>query len=392
MKSAASASRFEDEVLRECGVGEGGRGEGSLRVPGPLVNDLQAYFGLFMLSDVIFEPECGILSGVPAGMSAGTVGPAARFRIKLHADDCGVLESMAGMDGVRAELRPAEARHSSFRLVLRDCRGGTSWRHGAMMELHAPAFLIAELAARSRLAELGRQLSMLGHELRQPLATISMANENLRVVLANAAQDSPHVVHALATIAEQVDRAQAMIRQTIDYAAGRASAGQPELAELARAAANAARLLVTQLEDAGIELELEPEQAGHRLPVALSQVELEQVLVNIVRNAAESIWARRRLGWNGTGRIAIRLRAEDTQFICEIADNGAGLSRGTPESGFQPFATTKGEEGTGLGLYLCEVLLAKAGGRMRLLPGMSEGARAEIILPRLTERAEATDG
>lgn len=376
VRSTASASNFEEEFPQEerCENPLGQDDAGAM--PPAVLDDLLQQLGFVALSDVTFDAACGILSGLPVGEGAAQ----SRTRIRIHADDCGLLESMACMDTVRLELRPAEGRYGSLQIVLQECRGGGAWKYGAIAWRQAPAFVVAELASRSRLAELGRQLCVLGHELRQPLTTISMANENLRVMLGDDV--SPSVAHAVDAVEEQVGRAQAIIRQVMDYAAGNRAtdAGQPEDAEFAAGMQNAARLLRAQLDAANVELTLEyPDLV---VPVGLSQIELDQILVNIVRNAIESISDRHQLGWSEQGKIAMRLNVDDTRIVCEIVDNGLGLQSGASEDGFQPFSTTKGAAGTGLGLYLCENLLFKAGGRLRLLPGEGEGARVEIVLPR----------
>ncbi|MEE4451580.1 sensor histidine kinase [Novosphingobium resinovorum] len=237
--------------------------------------------------------------------------------------------------------------------------------------------LFDTMAARARLADLGQQSSALAHELRQPLFSIAIANENLRMMLALGNMMQPQLTKAVERIAEQVQRAQTIIDHTLAYAAGKT--GGMVSADLGLAARNALRFLQPLFDASGIEID---ERNAHvRAEVGLCQIEVEQVFVNILRNAAESIEARREAGWQGTGRIALHIAVESGKVHCTVADNGAGLSKDLGQSAFQPFFTTKPRVGTGLGLHICRQVLGRIGGAVELVPGDTDGARVEIVLP-----------
>lgn len=237
--------------------------------------------------------------------------------------------------------------------------------------------LLDTIAAKSRLADLGEQSSALAHELRQPLFSIAVANENLRLLLGQANVAQPQLTKAIARIAEQVGRAQTIIDRTLAYASGQ-GAGAVR-ADVGLAASNAVRFLRPLFDVADIEID--DRQAHAHACVALCQVETEQVFVNILRNAAESIEARREADWRGAGRIAVRISVKGAKVCCAVTDNGAGLSGDAARSVFTPFFTTKPRIGTGLGLHICRQVLEKVGGMVTLIPGEDEGARVEMELP-----------
>ncbi|HUD27954.1 MAG TPA: ATP-binding protein [Novosphingobium sp.] len=237
--------------------------------------------------------------------------------------------------------------------------------------------LFETLAAKSRLADLGEQSSALAHELRQPLFSISVANENMRMMLGRSDMTRSQLDKAIARIAEQVERAQTIIDRTLAYASGR-STGMVR-ADIGLAASNAVEFLRPLFEAA--EIEIDDGGAHMHAPVNLCQVEAEQIFVNILRNAAESIEARRESGWQGAGRIAIRISQAGGLLRCVVADNGAGVTYDVAQAVFEPFFTTKPRIGTGLGLHICRQALAKVGGVVRLMAGEREGARVEIELP-----------
>ena len=237
--------------------------------------------------------------------------------------------------------------------------------------------LFETIAAKSRLADLGEQSSALAHELRQPLFSISVANENLRMMLGRCDITKSQLDKAIARIAQQVERAQTIIERTLAYASGnsRGAVG----ADIGLAASNAVEFLRPLFEAANIEID--DRGADVHASIGLCQVETEQVFVNILRNAAESIESRREGGWQGAGHIAIRIAVQEGAVRCVVSDNGAGLSGDTARAVFQPFFTTKPRVGTGLGLHICRQVLEKAGGVVTLVPGENEGARVEIELP-----------
>lgn len=231
------------------------------------------------------------------------------------------------------------------------------------------------LSTRTRLVDLDARASAIGHELRQPLFTIAMATENLRLTLDAPEIAKAEIQAAVERIAEQVERAQTIITQILDQ---HAKAGAPSgPVDPAQAANNAIRFLEGLLDT--IDVTVSGHEAGAL--VSMDAIQMEQVFVNVMRNAAESIAARRRTGWSGEGRMTIRFDTEGGRLRCRISDNGAGFAEGMEGTRFRPFVTTKGSEGTGLGLHICERILAAADGTIRLYRGETEGAEVELMLP-----------
>ncbi len=238
------------------------------------------------------------------------------------------------------------------------------------------ARLLRSAAGKTRLAELGQLSCTIAHELRQPLFTIAMASENLRLMLDSEESDRDRMQLSVDRIAEQVQRAQGIIDQTLAYATGADTT--VGVADLGEAAANAIRFLSGLLETSNTEIKAD--WSITPVLVGISRIEMEQVFVNVLRNAVESIEDRRRAGWEGSGKIVLTIERVGSSVRCIVTDNGAGVTREVSEEAFQPFFTTKARAGTGLGLHISRKILAKAKGVMRLVPGPVEGARIEIRL------------
>ena len=220
---------------------------------------------------------------------------------------------------------------------------------------------------------------MLAHELRQPLFTISMANENLRVMLEGSEPDQNRMRQAVLRIAEQVDRAQAIINRTLS--APSEQIVQRESTDVIDAIRSSVGL-VAELPEA-CDVEFISQLPEERMLVGLSRIETEQVFVNLLRNAVDSIADRYRGGWRGPGRVSVTLQASGGDLRCVVADNGAGIATATLKTVFEPFVTTKASGGTGLGLHICRQIVSKAGGSIELKSGRIDGALAVLRLPRV---------
>jgi two-component system C4-dicarboxylate transport sensor histidine kinase DctB/two-component system sensor histidine kinase TtrS len=248
------------------------------------------------------------------------------------------------------------------------------------------ARLLRSAAGKARLAELGHLSCTIAHELRQPLFTIAMASENLRLMLDSEGSDRERMQQSVHRIAEQVQRAQTIIDQTLAYATGVDT--EAGVADLGEAAANAIGFLSGLLESSQVEVKADWSLAP--VFVGVSRIEMEQVFVNLLSNAVDSIKDRRLTGWRGIGKIVLTIERVGANVRCIITDNGAGLTPQMSEAVFEPFFTTKARTGTGLGLYICRHIVEKAGGVIRLVPGPMEGARIEIRL-RVVPEAPASE-
>lgn len=217
----------------------------------------------------------------------------------------------------------------------------------------------------------------LAHELRQPLFTVALAAENLRLMLASDEPDGARMRQSVARIAEQVERAQAIIDQTLAHASGLQR--ERESADVVQAARKAEAAFETI--PAAREIDFSWDLPADRLLVDVNPVELEQVFVNLMRNAIESVRDRRESGGSERGLVAITIEMDDDHVCCLVTDNGAGLVSPDEDAFFQPFFTTKASRGTGLGLHICRQIIGKAGGQIGIRNHAPQGAEVWIRIP-----------
>ncbi len=131
----------------------------------------------------------------------------------------------------------------------------------------------------------------------------------------------------------------------------------------------------TEMRMRGIELERRYHPAAAVLCLA---GEIQQVLTNLISNALEAMVEKGRLL---VGVRAARDRSGREGVAVTIADNGAGMDRYTINRLFHPFVTTKGESGTGLGLWVSKGILDKHHGAIRVRSRMGKGTVFRIFLP-----------
>lgn len=116
-------------------------------------------------------------------------------------------------------------------------------------------------------------------------------------------------------------------------------------------------------------------QLGEIPRIACAPSQLNQVLLNLVTNAAQAI--------EGAGKIAIKTWADEVSVYVSVQDTGKGMSPETLKKIFDPFFTTKPVgEGTGLGLSISWQIIQQHGGRIKVASEPGRGTRFVIVLPR----------
>ncbi|MFH7319675.1 ATP-binding protein [Desulfurivibrio sp. D14AmB] len=218
-----------------------------------------------------------------------------------------------------------------------------------------------------KLAAIGQLSAGVAHELNTPLGSIL---GYARLLMKDKGL-APKQHERLAIIAEQAKKSSAIIQALLSFARhagqGQQVAKACDLNEIINAAL---QILTTELVKRKIELRLELEP----LPLIVADPRgLEQVVINLVLNAAQAIGSR--------GRIVIRTRQEGGRVVLAVADNGPGIPLEARSRIFDPFYTTKPlGEGTGLGLSICAGIVGDSGGSMEVADTPGGGATFLVSL------------
>ncbi len=232
--------------------------------------------------------------------------------------------------------------------------------------------LQSELVHVSRLTAMGEMASTLAHELNQPLAAISNYMKGCRRLLDQGNPELlPKVRDALDKGSEQAVRAGQIIRRLRDFV----SRGETEkrVEPVSRLIDEASALALVGAAQQGIvtRMNLDPRASF----VLADRVQVQQVLVNLLRNAADAMQdaARREL-------VLATALQEDGQVEISVADTGPGISDEVADRLFQPFVTTKAT-GMGVGLSISRTIVESHGGRLWVEPNAQGGATFRLTLP-----------
>lgn len=232
----------------------------------------------------------------------------------------------------------------------------------------------AELAHMARLNMMGEMATGMAHELNQPLSAISTyADVALRMVRGGNRQPDK-LIEALQGAGEQAVRASEIIRHLRQLV--RKQAPQKSAVDLNALAREVAGFMQFEARKQGIELLLNMDE---QLPiVSADSIQLEQVLLNLVRNSIDAIQATTCL----TRKIIITTGHNSDGWVeVVVRDSGPGISADLIGQIFEPFVTTKGATGMGMGLSICRSIIEAHGGRLRVRSTPGEGAAFFLTLP-----------
>lgn len=230
-----------------------------------------------------------------------------------------------------------------------------------------------EQAELRHLAKIGEMSTVLAHEIRNPLGTIKgfaqLLGERLR---------GEHAA-LLDPILAQSTRLERLSKDLLLY--GRKAEPVLQTIEAASIGETVRRHAMQSLEDA----ERHFESVAAELEVRTDPEILEQILLNLLRNAADAVQGR------ADALVRFEIAAAGTEVLLRLSDNGPGLSEEAQKRLFDPFFTSKAS-GTGLGLSISRKLAEALGGSLRIANGAAGGAVAELRLPQNTHGTDTHRG
>jgi len=345
--------------------------------------ELQQTIGFHVMSDVKYDPDARALTFRDVSLDgAGT-----QRTLIVHPTDHVLFEQIATTADSLIEFRQTTEDDQNQMLSLRESTGRFQWASGLLITLRQPKRMRELLLHQARLVDLGGMASAIGHELKQPLFTISMAAQSAQLLLqAEQADTIEAAKERLNRVVNQVGRAQIIIDRIVSY--GRISLTGDDQADVVDAIQSACMFLQPMLDREAITA-LHDDAANYAVNVP--RVALEQVMVNALRNAIEAHVQARATGVNhGAATVSFRIRQDNGIVTVSVCDNGVGIDPIAVTSAFEPFITTKANSGgSGLGLFVIKQIVMEAGGKVELLPNPTGGAILEIDLP---QSVPALDG
>ena len=230
----------------------------------------------------------------------------------------------------------------------------------------------AELAQLLRRSTLDEMASVMAHELNQPLsAMVNYANGSLRRLRTNSLK-AGDLTEIMTRIGEQAQRASDVLRRIGGFVGqARPERGPVDMAEIVNAVA---AMLEGQLQDGRIRLQVDLDDEA--LPVLVDRIEIEQVLLNLAKNAIEAMES------TPTDARELRIRTHaggDGVLEVVVSDTGPGFEKEAAATAFEPFVTSK-ENGMGMGLSISRTIVEAHGGRIRI-DRRGRGGTVRLTLP-----------
>ncbi len=234
------------------------------------------------------------------------------------------------------------------------------------------------LGNQARLTTLGEVASALAHQLNQPLAALASYNAGVLRSLEQSGYSDELVLQALRRCGEQVTEAGRIVQRIRGFLTRRAP--QRERCEVSDIVQRALTLLRRDLQRQGIHTEM---RLAAQLPSVLADpVLVEQVLINLIRNAADA------LGQTARPHIRVNANLASACFVrIDVQDNGPGLGGLGIDALAAPFHSTK-PEGMGMGLAICRSVVEAHYGALEARSNDQGGAHLSFTLPVATNEDE----
>ncbi|MBV8096390.1 MAG: MASE1 domain-containing protein [Acetobacteraceae bacterium] len=229
----------------------------------------------------------------------------------------------------------------------------------------------AELSRVARITTAGALGGAIVHEITQPLAAVATYAHTCRRLLKSDSIDVELLSQTMASVESEIDRAGDIVERLRDFP-GRVEQRRCPV-DLAATIRRMAGMLAEEARAHGVTVRIDLRPAPQ---VKADRLQIEQVLMNLIRNAIEAVADcrdRERLVW-------IRLRQIDNDVQIEVEDNGPGVSPDIAQHLFEPFETSK-LRGMGLGLWLSREIVKGHGGRLWWDATVVTGSRFVLRLP-----------
>lgn len=220
-----------------------------------------------------------------------------------------------------------------------------------------------------RLGTLGEMAAGIAHEINQPLTAIATYAQAARRLITSGRMEDDRLLDVLDKTGKQAERAGEIIRRIRTLA--RKQPAKRARHELNAVVLEALRLaeVDTRLHDVALEY-----KTADQLPQAsVDSVQIQQVILNLIRNAIETKPPAQRI-------VVSTFSRADAEVVVEVADDGPGVDEELLSEIFNPFFTTK-ENGTGIGLSISRSIVATHGGRLEARNNAVSGATFSVVLP-----------
>ena len=296
-----------------------------------------------------------------------------------------IVRPLGQLEGLASKVRETKDYGLRVNLHRRDEIGRLAGAFNAMLEELAAArereisdqersaAMQVELARVSRLTTMGEMAASIAHEINQPLAgVVNNANAGLRW-LNNRPPNIDEVGAALRRIVNDGERGSGII-ESIRAMLKKDDRKRVKL-DLNELIRDVLRLSQGQFQSHGVSIR--SELADNLPTVSADRVQLQQVILNLLMNAAEATASNS----NQKRLVFVRSEKHDADWVrISVEDSGTGINPEDEKRIFEAFFTTK-TDGMGMGLSICRSIVQSHGGRITVARAMPRGSVFQVILP-----------
>ena len=225
-----------------------------------------------------------------------------------------------------------------------------------------------ELIKKERLAAIGQMASVVGHEIRNPLAVINNSIYFIKTKLGTAGEPDPKIAKHIKIIESEIQQANGIINEILTYSR------QREL-KLERVAINTWLEELLSVYPFPPHIQLEKIFTSADVPVNIDTTEMQQAVRNLIGNGIEVMSAPK------GGKLTVRTSMPEPGWVAiDVADAGSGIPQDVLDKIFAPFFTTKAR-GTGLGLAVVRKVVDHHKGRVDVESRVGVGTTFKLLLP-----------
>ncbi len=239
-----------------------------------------------------------------------------------------------------------------------------------MMDVTRAKELEYMLGIKDKMISLGHVAAGIAHEIRNPLSGINIFLDAIRENFEDA-ESSDDIRSLISQAQAAAGKIESVVKGVLDFA--RPGTPRFDMAGINGPIQDALKLTMVMLRKSDIAVETA--LAEDLQPVHIDVQQMEQVLLNLITNAAEALKSS-----PGERRIAIRTFAEEQSVVVQFSDSGDGIPPEQYDTIFDPFYTTK-KDGSGIGLSIVRRIVADHRGRITAGRSVWGGALFEIRLP-----------
>ncbi len=234
------------------------------------------------------------------------------------------------------------------------------------------------LIQQSKMAAMGEMIGAIAHQWKQPLNVLSLLLQDLEEMYEFEELNEKNLTEVIGSSMKQID----FMSETVnDFRNFFKPTKEKSLFSIKNAIEKIYNLLSPQFKSHYIDVNIE----GSDVETSGYSNEFKQVILNILNNAKDAIDNKRELSSKENisfkGEINININIKSNLIFIEVYDNGNGIPKDIKKTLFNPYITTKGEGGTGVGLYMSKTIIEENMGGKLYFEDVTNGAKFIIELP-----------